>query len=52
MNSKKLVNDALMFAIKAHGNQRRKYTGEPYITHTVAVAEIEQTDTGSGNVTQ
>ena len=43
MNSKKLVNDALMFAIKAHGNQRRKYTGEPYITHTVAVAEIVET---------
>ncbi len=43
MNSKKLVNDALMFAIKAHGNQRRKYTGEPYITHPVAVAEIVET---------
>lgn len=43
MNSKKLVNDALMFAIKAHGTQRRKYTGQPYIVHPVGVAKIVET---------
>ncbi len=33
---------ALAFAREAHGsiNQRRKYTGEPYIVHPIAVAEI------------
>jgi (p)ppGpp synthase/HD superfamily hydrolase len=33
---------ALAFASRAHGSidQRRKYTGEPYIVHPIAVAEI------------
>jgi (p)ppGpp synthase/HD superfamily hydrolase len=33
---------ALAFATAAHGaiDQRRKYTGEPYIVHPVAVAEL------------
>lgn len=35
-----LINRALIFATGAHGQQRRKYTGEPYINHPVAVAEI------------
>lgn len=39
----KLVNDALMLAIKAHGTQRRKYTGEPYVVHPIAVSEIVET---------
>jgi (p)ppGpp synthase/HD superfamily hydrolase len=43
MNDKKLINDALMLAIKAHGNQRRKYTGEKYIVHPIAVSEIIET---------
>ena len=33
------MEKAFIFAYKAHRNQRRK-TGEPYITHPVAVAEI------------
>ena len=37
---KKLISEALMFAVKAHGDQRRKYTGEPYIVHPVGVAKI------------
>ena len=28
------------FALIAHGNQKRKYTGEPYINHCVEVAGI------------
>lgn len=37
-----LVLEALEFATWAHGSikQLRKYTGEPYITHPIAVAEI------------
>ena len=40
MKSKKLINDALRFAIKAHGTQRRKYSGEPYVTHLIEVSKI------------
>ena len=31
---------ALIFATKAHGEQKRKYTGEPYVNHCIAVAGI------------
>ena len=31
------VSDALLFATGAHGDQRRKYTGEPYIIHPIEV---------------
>jgi len=31
---------ALGFAARAHGDQKRKYTGEPYIQHPVAVAGL------------
>lgn len=33
------VENAYLFAKKAHGSQTR-YTGEPYITHPIAVAEV------------
>lgn len=35
-----VVQDALLFAIEAHGEQRRKYTNEPYYTHPMAVAQL------------
>ncbi|SFZ86671.1 HD domain-containing protein [Devosia enhydra] len=37
-----LEERALAFATAAHGaiDQRRKYTGEPYIVHPIAVAEL------------
>lgn len=38
--SQKLINFAYNFAKKAHGEQKRKYTEEPYINHPVAVAKI------------
>ena len=43
MEKSKLINDALMVAVKAHGEQRRKYTGEPYVLHPVGVSKIVET---------
>ena len=37
---KRLYEIALEFATEAHGDQKRKYTFEPYINHLVAVAKI------------
>ena len=34
------TRNALVFAAKAHEGQFRKYTNEPYITHSMAVAEM------------
>lgn len=34
-----MVAKAIQFAIDAHGEQVRKYTGLPYVTHTQAVAD-------------
>lgn len=36
----KLTEKALIFAIKAHDNQLRKYTEEPYIIHPIGVAGL------------
>ncbi len=33
------IYSATIFAATAHGHQTRKYTGEPYICHPLAVAE-------------
>ena len=38
-----VVAKALDFATKAHGNQVRKYTGEPYTNHLVEVMNIVRT---------
>ena len=37
-----MVEAALIFAYAAHGGQVRKYTGEPYICHPIAVAATLQ----------
>jgi len=34
------ITKAVLFATEAHEGQTRKYTGEPYITHPMAVAHI------------
>ena len=39
------VDSAKYFAIGAHGQQKRKYTGEPYWTHLQEVAAILQENT-------
>ena len=36
----KKIRKALLFAAEAHGNQRRKYTGEPYLVHPMAVSRL------------
>jgi len=35
-----IIDTAIDFAYKAHANQRRKYTGTPYIEHPLAIARI------------
>lgn len=45
-----LVERALKFATVAHRDQVRKYTGEPYITHPVAVAALVATVTDDQEV--
>lgn len=35
-----IVDRALAFATVAHGDQKRKYSGEPYIVHPVEVMKI------------
>jgi (p)ppGpp synthase/HD superfamily hydrolase len=40
---KSIVDRAIEFATIAHEGQVRKYTGEPYITHPIAVAKIVAT---------
>tara|TARA_R110000782_G_scaffold228020_1_gene314683 strand:+ start:20 stop:586 length:567 start_codon:yes stop_codon:yes gene_type:complete len=35
-----MQNKLLEFVTKKHGEQKRKYTGEPYVNHCVQVAEI------------
>lgn len=39
MDSKNIIK-AIEFATEKHANQFRKYSGEPYITHPIIVAEI------------
>ena len=41
--SEEMLNEVLEFATAAHGDQKRKYTGDPYINHPIAVAEIVET---------
>jgi len=38
--SQALIDWACEYATDCHGEQKRKYTNEPYITHPIAVAEI------------
>ena len=40
MKRKDIVKKALKFATKAHEGQTRKYTGEPYVNHPIAVARL------------
>jgi (p)ppGpp synthase/HD superfamily hydrolase len=35
-----LYTRALMFAVKAHGDQKRRFTHEPYVVHPIAVSMI------------
>ena len=42
-----LIDRVYAFAKEAHGDQKRKYTLEPYIAHPVAVARIVQQYDGS-----
>jgi|TARA_B110000211_G_C13764713_1_gene414797 (p)ppGpp synthase/HD superfamily hydrolase len=41
--TQELVQRALAFATLAHHDQKRKYSGQPYIVHPIEVAEIVRT---------
>jgi (p)ppGpp synthase/HD superfamily hydrolase len=41
------LTDVLDFAVKAHAGQTRKYTGEDYIVHPIAVSELVRKHGGS-----
>lgn len=43
LGDKKIYRRAIAFATEAHGSQLRKYTGQPYVTHPIAVAELVAT---------
>lgn len=47
MFTNRVLIKALQFAIVAHGDQKRKYTGLPYVTHTIEVATIVAEHGGS-----
>jgi (p)ppGpp synthase/HD superfamily hydrolase len=47
MFTNRVLTKALQFAIVAHGDQKRKYTGLPYVTHTIEVATIVAEHGGS-----
>ena len=38
-----MLDEVLKFATLAHIDQKRKYTGDPYIVHPIAVSEIVKT---------
>lgn len=42
------VLDAAIFATAKHGDQKRKYSGVPYVTHPLAVAQMVDVAGGSG----
>lgn len=48
--SQDLINWAYKFAIIAHGEQKRKYTGEPYVNHPVEVARLVASVTDDVNM--
>ncbi len=41
------IQQATVFATQAHSGQKRKYTGENYIVHPIAVAELVREKGGS-----
>jgi (p)ppGpp synthase/HD superfamily hydrolase len=43
----KIEEMAIEFATRFHGNQKRKYTSEPYINHCLSVAEIVKAHGGT-----
>lgn len=43
------IQQATVFATQAHSGQKRKYTGEDYIVHPIAVAEMVREKGGSEN---
>ena len=36
----KIISSVKELAIRAHGDQKRKYSGDPYVTHTFRVSDI------------
>ena len=45
-----MIARARYFAAKAHAGQKRKYTGEPYIVHPIAVSDRVRMAGGNANM--
>ena len=43
------IQHATVFATQAHSGQKRKYTGDDYIVHPIAVAELVRENGGTEN---
>ena len=48
--SQALIDFACRYATEAHGDQKRKYTGDPYIVHPIAVAKMVASVTDDCNM--
>ena len=44
------IKDIISLAKELHGDQKRKYTGEPYVNHTIQVAKIVKNYGGDDNM--
>ncbi len=44
------IKDIISLAKELHGDQKRKYTGEPYVNHTIQVAKIVKDYGGDDNM--
>ncbi|MDA3836740.1 MAG: HD domain-containing protein [Nanoarchaeota archaeon] len=47
-----MIEEAIQFAEQKHRDQKRKFSGEPYITHPISVATIIRDNKNSHRITE